>query len=195
MTKITYEDKEFLNKNESIADKNKVNDTDLNEIKNVVNENDDSVGNLSNLNTEDKSSLVNAVNEILNKSYFTIDTNSNISIGQGDNTINFDNILAQNQIAFTNNSGIFTANKDCIISVNYHLNLNGSSGQVPIIRIWKNNTQLSQSGIQIYGSNNPISVANFIIPLNTGDTFKITLNGNTGNVTVRLKSFISIVEI
>ena len=39
MAQITYQDKVFLNKNEDIADQNKVNDTDLNEIKNVVNEN------------------------------------------------------------------------------------------------------------------------------------------------------------
>lgn len=64
MAKITYEDKEFLNKNESIADKNKVNDTDLNQIKEAVNQNDDNVGDLSNLNTTDKTSLVNAINEV-----------------------------------------------------------------------------------------------------------------------------------
>ena len=51
MAKITYEDKEFLNKNENIADKNKVNDTDLNQIKEVINQNND---NLSDLNTSDK---------------------------------------------------------------------------------------------------------------------------------------------
>lgn len=39
MAQITYQDKVFLNKNEDIPDQNKVNDTDLNEIKNVVNEN------------------------------------------------------------------------------------------------------------------------------------------------------------
>ena len=39
MAQITYQDKVFLNKNEDIANQNKVNDTDLNEIKNVVNEN------------------------------------------------------------------------------------------------------------------------------------------------------------
>lgn len=39
MAQITYQDKVFINKNEEIADQNKVNDTDLNEIKNVVNEN------------------------------------------------------------------------------------------------------------------------------------------------------------
>ena len=71
MAKITYEDKEFLNKNESIADKNKVNDTDLNEIKNVVNENDDSVGNLSNLNTINKDSLVGAINEANQRNIIT----------------------------------------------------------------------------------------------------------------------------
>ena len=65
MAKITYENKEFLNKNESIADKNKVNDTDLNEIKEVVNGNDDKIGDLSDLNTTNKDSLVSAINELL----------------------------------------------------------------------------------------------------------------------------------
>ena len=37
MALITYEDKEFLNKNEEIADNRKVNDTDLNQIKNAIN--------------------------------------------------------------------------------------------------------------------------------------------------------------
>lgn len=87
MAKITYEDKEFLNKNENIADKNKVNDSDLNEIKNVVNENADSVGNLSDLNTNDKSSLVNAINSTLpvilyetDKTYSATSTNTKITL-------------------------------------------------------------------------------------------------------------------
>ena len=71
MAKITYENKEFLNKNENIADKNKVNDTDLNEIKEVVNGNDDKIGNLSDLNTTDKSSIVGAINEIKKKNILT----------------------------------------------------------------------------------------------------------------------------
>lgn len=48
MAKITYNDKSFLNQNPSIADENKVNDTDLNEIKNVVNTNDDNSTNALN---------------------------------------------------------------------------------------------------------------------------------------------------
>lgn len=37
--KITYDDKSYLNQNSDIADVNKCNDTDLNEIKSVVNNN------------------------------------------------------------------------------------------------------------------------------------------------------------
>ena len=66
MAQITYEDKVFLNQNSQIANMNKVNDSDLNEIKDVVNQNDTNVGDLLNLNTTDKSSLVNAINEIVN---------------------------------------------------------------------------------------------------------------------------------
>lgn len=73
MAKITYENKEFLNKNENIANKNKVNDTDLNEIKNIVNQNDDNIGNLSNLNTTNKDSLVGAINEVNSKEEVVFD--------------------------------------------------------------------------------------------------------------------------
>ena len=67
MAKITYEDKVALNVNSDIADVNKCNASDLNEIKGAVNTNDDNMGLLSNLNTTDKSSMVNAINEVNNK--------------------------------------------------------------------------------------------------------------------------------
>lgn len=74
MAKITYENKVALNVNSDIADINKVNASDLNEIKNVVNENDDNIGLLSNLNTTDKTSIVNAINEVI--------TNTKVSIAK-----------------------------------------------------------------------------------------------------------------
>lgn len=81
MSKITYADKITLNENTSIADINKVKASDLNEIKTVVNQNDDNtttntteistintnIGDLNNLETADKSNVVNAINEINNK--------------------------------------------------------------------------------------------------------------------------------
>ena len=64
MSKITYTDKVTLNENPNVADVNKVKANDLNEIKNVVNANDDNVGDLEQLQTTDKSTLVNAINEL-----------------------------------------------------------------------------------------------------------------------------------
>lgn len=85
MAKITYENKDFLNENAQISNINKVTDTDLNEIKTVVNENDENVGILSNLNTTDKSSLVNAINCLLPVTLFE---------GVGDTSITLNDNLA-----------------------------------------------------------------------------------------------------
>ena len=92
MAKITYEDKEFLNKNENIADKNKVNDTDLNQIKEVVNGNDDKIGNLSDLNTADKSSLVNSINEVNQKTKIENLLNTPIQAPNNANNYNYGNL-------------------------------------------------------------------------------------------------------
>ena len=74
MSKITYTDKVALNINQDVADVNKCNATDLNEIKQVVNNNDDLVGILENLTTQDKTSIVNAINEVI--------TNTKVSIAK-----------------------------------------------------------------------------------------------------------------
>lgn len=90
MSKITYANKQALNENTSIADINKVKASDLNEIKTVVNQNDDNtttntteistinnnIGDLNNLETTDKSSVVNAINEINNR--FTYSTEEKV---------------------------------------------------------------------------------------------------------------------
>lgn len=64
---ITYDDKVTLNENTSIADTNKVKASDMNMIKQVVNANQEDVGNIANLKTADMSSVVNAINEIYNQ--------------------------------------------------------------------------------------------------------------------------------
>lgn len=65
MAKITYANKVALNVNSDIADVNKCNATDLNEIKEVVNTNDDNMGLLSNLTTPSKDNLVGAINSVV----------------------------------------------------------------------------------------------------------------------------------
>ena len=64
MSKITYADKETLYTNADIPANKKTQSSDMNEIKQVVNENDNKVGELNNLNTTDKSNVINAINEI-----------------------------------------------------------------------------------------------------------------------------------
>lgn len=59
ITKITYANKSALNVNSSVADTNKCNANDLNEIKTVVNLNADNIGDMANLT---ETSLVEAVN-------------------------------------------------------------------------------------------------------------------------------------
>lgn len=98
MAKITYADKTALNTNSQIADVNKVNDRDLNEIKSVVNDNDTNVGDLSTLNTTDKSSIVNAINELLptvlystNKEFSEIANNTIITLN--DDITNYQRVI------------------------------------------------------------------------------------------------------
>lgn len=64
LTQITYTNKETLNEQPSIADKNKVKADDMNEIKSVVNTNASNVGDLANLNTTANTSIVAAINEL-----------------------------------------------------------------------------------------------------------------------------------
>lgn len=64
MQTISYANKTALNVNSDIADVNKCNASDLNSIKSVVNANASECGNASSLNTTNKSSLVDGINEV-----------------------------------------------------------------------------------------------------------------------------------
>lgn len=64
---ITYQDKEAMNVNTDIPDINKCNASDMNEIKKVVNANYEDVGDIADLKTEDMSSVVNAINELVDE--------------------------------------------------------------------------------------------------------------------------------
>lgn len=67
MGKITYDNKIQLNENANIPNNQKCRAVDMNEIKNIVNGNDDIVGALSDLSTSDKTSVINAINEVNSK--------------------------------------------------------------------------------------------------------------------------------
>lgn len=64
MAMITYDNKSTLNEQPSVANVNKVTSGDMNEIKQVVNTNYGEVGDITNLHTTNKTSVVNAINEL-----------------------------------------------------------------------------------------------------------------------------------
>lgn len=93
MAQITYADKSAMNVNSSIPAINKCQASDMNEIKSVVNNNYNEVGNITNLTTTDKSSVVNAINEtsgLLNGLVYTevVNLASNFTINANSNTDN-----------------------------------------------------------------------------------------------------------
>ena len=202
MAKLTYEDKEFLNKNENIADKNKVNDSDLNEIKNVVNENADSVGNLSNLNTTDKTSLVNAINEVNNKSAITVMVSENKQYAQNNYLVvdAYNEIINQigNNITMTSN-GVFKVNKGMNLFLSFYNNIQPrSANQLIMYRVTVNNEDIySQAGFECGNQwgNSGQTLAPFVLKLNKNDTVSIKLYASENTCTVRASSYITLIEI
>lgn len=104
---ITYDDKQFLNQNSDIADINKVNDTDMTMIKNVVNNNANELTtleeqfNLSNSETITSGSITGGGS--LSSVNVTIDSNANGSLAK---------IYGQIDVASNTHSG------DVVISTN-----------------------------------------------------------------------------
>lgn len=77
ITEITYNDKSDINTT-STPEVNKITASNLNEIKSVVNANATLIGDLANLNTTDKSSVVGAINEgLYNQKWRLYDTTIN----------------------------------------------------------------------------------------------------------------------
>lgn len=99
MEKINYTDKVALNENPSVDDINKVKADDMNEIKEVVNTNSDGVGDLTQLPTTNKTSIVNAIKELYSQIVgTTLWTNPNPHAKFGAQTINVPNLSQYTEI-------------------------------------------------------------------------------------------------
>ena len=87
MGKITFTNKQALSSLSHVQEVNKLTDSNINEIKSVVNGNDDLMGDLSNLVTHDKSSIVAAINEAYQKHITTGTINANITLSSGSDRV------------------------------------------------------------------------------------------------------------
>ena len=108
MAKITYEDKEFLNKNEDIADNRKVNDTDLNQIKEIVNNNFDEFDLKNNILTAEMSQEQLSISDTI-QIPLSVSQSVGSEISLADNIINISNKIKKVKVSATINSQMPTA--------------------------------------------------------------------------------------
>lgn len=125
MSKIGFADKVALNENASIPDINKCKASDMNEIKQVVNENDDNVGNLTNLVTPNKNNIVGAINSVVESG--TNDNGSWIKFADGtmicygsfdlylDNFVEWGSLYSQDYENPLNFPQTFTSINTCLV--------------------------------------------------------------------------------
>lgn len=117
MATITYSNKSFLNQNPSVPNVNKVTDNDMNEIKTTVNTNYNEVGNITNLTTTDKSSIVNSINEIVTNYEYVALYGSHSAAYTHTLVLNDDALKFRELIVVTGNSGTDAANKSVILPI------------------------------------------------------------------------------
>lgn len=158
MAKITYEDKEFLNKNENIADKNKVNDTDLNQIKKVVN--NTFYADYSNNNVVSDANTATETG-----GYFTLSTTTNLPINDSAGYLNVmkrdDDVITQIWTRYRNNE-LYIRQKNTIEPSGWkewkrltteptvlYENSNGSNGNITL-----NDSVDNYKYIEVYYKNN-----------------------------------------
>ena len=155
---VTFEDKQNLSTNESIARINKVTDDDINQLKDVANTNANNAGDMEQLNTTDKSSLVNAINELIGKL-----GNNHIKLSNGIliiwGTVDVGNISASNEKRITINlpQNYIDTNYSCILTKKgtgaYWSNIADTVAEKTnssvILSLWNNaNNQATIAGIE-----------------------------------------------
>ena len=183
--RISYSDKVAINTNSNVADINKCNASDLNEIKNVVNTNATS---LENLETE--------VNE---KGFICCTMNSAQTITTtGETNVRFDKIISQKGTDFTLSNYQITCNFDGFIEVSGQIQYsNAGNTGTRNLSIYNNSTIITRSLNAAFtsGGNKSAIAGTVIIPVSEGDIIKMstyavkedTLNpaGNGTHITIK----------
>lgn len=175
MAKITYENKVALNVNSDIADVNKCNATDLNEIKEVVNTNDDNttnnsnaIGNLSSLNTTSKNNLVSAINEVNGKiNALTAVTLYEHTSGRNGNIILYDNVSNYSYIEI-----FYKDNDDNYNSMKFIYKTNNQNIVLSTLPVSIGDTNYARAKTSIYSLNGTnlefVSSADWNLSVNAG---------------------------
>lgn len=191
--KLTFSDKTYLNQNAEIPENQKLTDANVNEIKNVVNSNDDdtnknttSIGNLNNLNTTKKNNLVEALNEVNNPIIAQNRVNSvDYALKNGDylpfTKENFNN--SDGKIVF-NSNGTVTINHTGLIKISALIWINGSPNQRPWAKLTNITKNVDITGcIADIGDNGYVThtIPNIYANVSNGDNLGVKIGLNSGS--------------
>jgi hypothetical protein len=193
MAQITYTDKTALNINGDIADTNKVNASDMNEIKSVVNGNYNEVGNITNLTTTNKTSVVNAINEVNEKNILCVglsdNTNVRVSATWTYYNLNLDTTKASigNKLTFNSSTHRITVGDGVsYVRISTFASIRGIQNSMEYA-VRKNTSPVGVTNFQGVNTNTyyPSAISNVIVPVSSGDYFDVTLrSAGTGTIVV-----------
>lgn len=193
MAQITYTDKTALNVNGDIADTNKVNASDMNEIKSVVNGNYNEVGDITTLTTTDKTSVVNAINELNENNIISVglSANTNVSVGATwtHYSVNINSLVASLGTKLTLNTSthrVIVGDGVSYVKASCYTLIRGIANGIEF-NIRKNGTTIASINVQpantsIYENG---SITDMLVPVSSGDYFDFTIrSGGTGTITI-----------
>ena len=155
------------------------------------------IGDLTLLTTTDKSSVVNAVNEVNNATKTLIASatlSSNTSFSSGNN-INFD-VFNSTTTDITYSNGIITIGSNIskiMISGNMSINYSAATGKVYGFDLKKNGTSFTGARCQ-----KPLSepsgccVPSFLLNVTSGDTIVMNFATNSSTTTINAGTFVTI---
>ena len=152
------------------------------------------VGSLSDLDTTDKSSIVNAINEVNKKNFASATLTSNTAFTSGSN-INF-NSFSSTTTDITHSSGTITIGNNIskiLISGNMSIHYSASTGKVYGFDLKKNNTSFTGTRCQkSLGQPIGCSVSSFLLDVTAGDTIVMNFATDSGSTTVNAGTFVTI---
>lgn len=118
--------------------------------------------------------------------------------GSQNNIIKFNTV--ENKVGSNitmSSDGQFKINKNMNIKVSSYLNMAAYvNNQVPIVRIFKNEVEITQLGLtcRTTWGNDSLTISDYVISVQKNDIVTIRINGNTASVNLRTGSYCTLEE-
>lgn len=143
--------------------------------------------------------LLSSIIEKNRKQIITVGVESAYSSPASNTIVSFNKVISiKGDLLTLTNSKIKIGSNINYIKVSASIGIaNTSVNQVPILRLCKNDEVLNVFGLTTptNSSNAWLTVTPFLIPVTEGDLIDLKIHGNSGNITVRNTSYMTIESI